>query len=131
VLGEQGTLFDHFGSGSLVDALRTPRRTGGAHNGAAVLHSAVPLHSLGAPAVAAGDWTAAVDQMVDAVVTRLARDELAAVLAELADGTAPSTIARKVGVGYATVARIAETTKRLQPAVDGKISGEPANWSRL
>jgi hypothetical protein len=33
------------------------------------------------------------------------------VLAELADGTAPSTVARKVGVGYATVARIAEKTK--------------------
>jgi hypothetical protein len=39
-----------------------------------------------------------------------ARDKLAAVLAGLADGTARSTIARKVGVGYATVARIAETT---------------------
>jgi hypothetical protein len=36
---------------------------------------------------------------------------VAAVLAELADGTAPSTVARKVGVGYATVARIAENTK--------------------
>jgi hypothetical protein len=46
-------------------------------------------------------------------VTRLRRDELTALLAELADGTAPSTIARKVGLGYATVARIAETTKRL------------------
>jgi hypothetical protein len=42
-----------------------------------------------------------------------------AVLAELDDGTAPSTIARKVGVGYATVARIAETTKRLQRAGSG------------
>jgi hypothetical protein len=39
---------------------------------------------------------------------------VAAVLAELAGGTAPSTIARKVGVGYATVPRIAETTKRLE-----------------
>jgi hypothetical protein len=35
-----------------------------------------------------------------------------AVLAELADGTAQSTTARKLRVGYATVARIAETTKR-------------------
>ena len=35
-------------------------------------------------------------------------------LAEPAAGTAPSTIARKVGVGYAPVARIAEATKRLQ-----------------
>ena len=39
----------------------------------------------------------------------------AAMLAEQADGTAPGTIARKIGVGYATLARIAETTKRLQP----------------
>jgi hypothetical protein len=36
------------------------------------------------------------------------------VLAALADGTAPSTVARKLHVRYATVARIAETTKRLQ-----------------
>ena len=34
--------------------------------------------------------------------------------ARLADGTVLSTIARKVGVGSATVARIAETTKRFQ-----------------
>jgi hypothetical protein len=33
------------------------------------------------------------------------------VLAELAEGTPRSTVARKVGVGYATVAPIAETTK--------------------
>ena len=42
-----------------------------------------------------------------------------AVLAELDEGRAPNTIARKVGVGYKTVARIAETTKRLQPAGTG------------
>jgi hypothetical protein len=41
------------------------------------------------------------------------------VLAELEAGTAPSTIARGLGVGYATVARIAETTKRLQRAGTG------------
>jgi hypothetical protein len=41
------------------------------------------------------------------------------VLAGLPEGTALSTIVRKVGVGYATVARIAETTKRLQPAGTG------------
>jgi hypothetical protein len=52
-------------------------------------------------------------------VTRITRDKLAAALAGLADGTAPSSIARKVGVGYATVARIAETTKRLQPTGTG------------
>jgi hypothetical protein len=33
----------------------------------------------------------------------------------LADGTAPSTIARKVGVGYKTLARIAEN-KKVSPA---------------
>jgi DNA invertase Pin-like site-specific DNA recombinase len=41
-------------------------------------------------------------------VTRIERDKLAQVLAELADGTAPSTIARTLGVGYTTVARILE-----------------------
>ena len=54
--------------------------------------------------------------MIGAGATRLERDKLAAVLAGLDCGTAPSTIAHKVGVGYATVARIAETTKRLQRA---------------
>jgi hypothetical protein len=86
---------------------------------AAVAHNGVPLHSLGAPADAPDDWTAATDQLIGAGVTRLGRDKLTAVLAALADGTAPSTIARKVGVGYATVARIAETTKRLQRAGTG------------
>jgi hypothetical protein len=33
------------------------------------------------------------------------------VLAELADGTAPFTVPREVGVGYATVTRIAEVTR--------------------
>jgi hypothetical protein len=46
------------------------------------------------------------------VHTRIERDRVAAVLAELAGGTAPSTVARRVGGGYATVARIAERTKR-------------------
>jgi hypothetical protein len=41
-------------------------------------------------------------------VTRIERDKLARVLAELADGTAPSTAARQLGVDYQTVARIAE-----------------------
>jgi hypothetical protein len=67
------------------------------------------LHALDAPVV---DWTVVANELIGTGVTRLGRDKLAAVLAELADGTAPSTVARKVGVGYATVARIAETTKR-------------------
>jgi hypothetical protein len=58
------------------------------------------------------DWTTAADELIGAGVTRIERDKVAAVLAELADGTAPSRIARKLRVGYATVARIAETTKR-------------------
>ena len=52
-------------------------------------------------------------------VTRLERDKLGLVLAGLADGTAPSTIVRKVGVGYATVARIADGTTRLRLPATG------------
>ncbi|HME48860.1 hypothetical protein [Mycobacterium sp.] len=51
-------------------------------------------------------------------MTRIERYKLATVLAELADRTAPSTVARRVGVGCATVARIAETTKR--PPLSGQ-----------
>ena len=58
------------------------------------------------------DWTAAADELIGAGVTRIERDKLATVLAALADGTAPSTVARKVGLGYATVARIAENVTR-------------------
>jgi Protein of unknown function (DUF2637) len=97
----------------------TPRRTDAAHNGTAVLHNGVPLHSLGAPPDAPDDWTAAADQMIGAGLTRIELDKLVTVLAALDEGTAPSTIARKVGVGYATAARIADTTKRLQPAGTG------------
>jgi hypothetical protein len=64
---------------------------------------------MGAASVdAPADWTAAADELIGAGVTRIERDKVAAVLAELAGGTAPSTVARKVGVGYRTVARIAE-----------------------
>jgi hypothetical protein len=73
------------------------------------VHNGVPLHDFGAPVP---DWTAAADELIGAGVTRIDRDRAATVLAELAAGTAPSTVARKHGVGYATVARIAETTKR-------------------
>jgi uncharacterized protein DUF2637 len=88
----------------------TPRRADGAHNGASV-HDGVPLHDLGAP-VHPSDWTAAADELIGAGVTRIDRDKAATVLAELAGGTAPSTVARKHGVGYTTVTRIAETTKQ-------------------
>jgi hypothetical protein len=57
-------------------------------------------------------------RLVSAGVTRIERTKVATVLAELADGTAPSTVARRVGVGYATVARIAERTKT--PPLNGQ-----------
>lgn len=87
----------------------TPRRTAGAHNGATVQRNGALLHALDAPVGALDDWTARADELIGAGVTRVRRDKVATVLAELAGGTAPSTVARKHGVGYATVARIAET----------------------
>jgi len=80
-------------------------------NGAVVEHNGAPLHHLPGP-IAPRDWTAAADKLIVDGVTRIERGKVASVLAELADGTAPSTIARRVGVGYATVTRIAETTKQ-------------------
>lgn len=74
-----------------------------AHDGAVALRNGV----VNAPVDAPNDWTAQADELISAGVTRVDRDKVAAVLAELAVGTAPSTVARKVGVGYATVARIA------------------------
>jgi hypothetical protein len=92
-----------------ISSLRASARlTYSIHHGAAVLRTSALLHALDAPVA---DWSAAADELIGAGVTRIARDRVAAVLAELADGTAPSTVARKVGVGYSTVARIAETTK--------------------
>ena len=84
---------------SQTDVLETPWRTGGGHNGASVRTGAL-LHALDAPVA---DWTVVADELIGTGVTRLGRDKVAAVLAELADGTAPSTVARRVGVGYATV----------------------------
>jgi hypothetical protein len=81
-------------------------------NGAPTLHNDVQLHQLDAPGVQPDDWGAAADELISSGVTRIERDKAATVLAELAAGTAPSTVARKHRVGYATVARIAETTKR-------------------
>jgi Protein of unknown function (DUF2637) len=87
-----------------------PPRAGHAHNGASA-DNGVPLHDLDA-LVHPPDWTAAADELIGAGVTRIHRDKAATVLAELAHGTAPSTVARKHGVGYTTVTRIAETTKQ-------------------
>jgi hypothetical protein len=108
---------------SQTDVLDTPWRTGGGHNGASVRNGAL-LHELDAPVA---DWTAAAEELLAAGLTRTARTKVAAVFADLAGGTAPSTVARKVGVGYATVARIAETAKRLQRASTGA-DPEPGSY---
>jgi len=65
------------------------------------------------------DWTTQADELIGAGVTRIDRDKVAAVLVELAGGTAPSTVARKHGVGYATVARIADHRGVQQTDVKG------------
>ncbi|AOZ64419.1 LamD-like protein [Mycobacterium phage Marcoliusprime] len=50
----------------------------------------------------------AAERLLDAGVTRIDRVKVAQVLAEHAEGTAPSMIARKLSVGYSTVVRILE-----------------------
>jgi hypothetical protein len=80
----------------------------GLRNGAPLQHNGVQLHRLDAPVESSDDWGAQADELIGAGVTRIDRDKVAAVLAALAGGTAPSTVARNVGVGYATVARIAD-----------------------
>lgn len=50
----------------------------------------------------------AAERIVAQGVVRIDRAKVAAILAEHADGTAPSMIARKVQVGYSTVSRILE-----------------------
>lgn len=51
-------------------------------------------------------WAEEAEALIAAGATRLDRDRLAVVLAELAEGSSPNAIARKIGVGYNTVARI-------------------------
>lgn len=86
----------------------------------ASVRNGVHLHQLDAPVAdfpisnrevptSLNDWTVQADELIGAGVTRLDRDRVAAVLAELEKGTAPSTIARRHGVGYSTVTRIAAT----------------------
>lgn len=62
------------------------------------------------PAIALDDrWAAhlsTAERIVTDGVTRIDRVKVAQVLAEHHDGTAPATIARKLGVGYSTVVRI-------------------------
>jgi hypothetical protein len=102
------------------------------HNGAPVferspkhpantLHNGANLHQIDAQVEplrsfkdlsSSPDWLAEADDLISNGVTKIHRDKAALVLAELAGGTAPSTVARKPGVGYATVSRIAETTRQ-------------------
>jgi hypothetical protein len=63
------------------------------------------------------DWTGAADELTGAGVTRLGRDKLALVLAGLADR--PRARCAQSVLGYATVARIAEATNRLELAATG------------
>jgi hypothetical protein len=65
------------------------------------------MHQLATPVEQPDDWDAQADALIGAGVTRIGREKVAAVLAELAGGAARSTVARKVGVGYTTVTRLA------------------------
>lgn len=53
-----------------------------------------------------GGWDARAEELIAAGVTRADPAKVAVMLAELAGGSSPNAIARKVGVGYNTVARI-------------------------
>jgi hypothetical protein len=64
------------------------------------------LHPLDAPVCVDGAHHATAHDLIGAGVTRLERDKVAA--AELYAGTAPSTVARRLSVGYQTVSRIAD-----------------------
>ena len=67
------------------------------------------MHALVAPVCVDGAHHVKADELIGAGVTRLDRDKVAAVLAELDAGTAPSTVARRLSVGYQTVSRISES----------------------
>ena len=67
-----------------------------------------PKRADDAPACVDGAHHATADELIAAGATRLERDKVADVLAELESGTAPSTVARRLSVGYQTVARISD-----------------------
>jgi hypothetical protein len=92
---------------ALLALTGAPKRTA-AHDNAPVTQNGAHLHALDAPVCDGGHLTAA-DALIGAGVTRIDREKVAQVLAELADGTAPSTVARRLGVGYQTVSRISES----------------------
>ncbi|ASR85964.1 hypothetical protein SEA_PEANAM_82 [Mycobacterium phage Peanam] len=68
----------------------------------------------------------AAEAIVGAGVTRIDRVKVAEVLAAHSDGTAPSMIARKLGVGYSTVVRILDhhTAQDAQPAEGEVVDAE-------
>ncbi|AJD82304.1 hypothetical protein PBI_KESHU_84 [Mycobacterium phage Keshu] len=71
-----------------------------------------------------GVHAVAAERIVSEGVTRIDRGKVAEVLAEHAEGTAPSMIARKLGVGYSTVVRILEHhTAQEQPAIEAQAVG--------
>ncbi|AIT13444.1 hypothetical protein SEA_ZENTIME222_31 [Mycobacterium phage ZenTime222] len=84
---------------------------------AAPAAAATPADHVDSSAPAADSWHhSAADELIGAGVTRVDRDKLAAVLRGLADGIAPSTIARRVGVRYQTVQRVAAIAGRADAA---------------
>jgi hypothetical protein len=50
--------------------------------------------------------------MIAAGVTRIEPDKMTEILTEAAAGTAPSTIARQLNVGYSTVGRILDEARQ-------------------
>ncbi|AFN37771.1 hypothetical protein FGG44_gp83 [Mycobacterium phage MacnCheese] len=65
-----------------------------------------------------GVHAVAAERIVSEGVTRIDRGKVAEVLAEHAQGTAPSMIARKLGVGYSTVVRILEHGTQAPAAIE-------------
>ena len=65
----------------------------GLQSGARVARNGALWHSLDAQGCADGERLAAADEIIGAGVTRIERDKVAAVIAELRAGTAPSTCA--------------------------------------
>lgn len=108
---------------ALLALTGAPKR-GAVHDDAPPVRNGALLHHLDAPVSVDGAHHATADDLIGAGVTRIERDKVAAVLAELADGTAPSTVARRLSVGYQTVARIAEaalaTTKSGAPVTSDR-----------
>lgn len=95
-------------------AEQTPHRQAHTTPNSAPLHVSVHTIAQAGAQVTALDaqvphqYIDAAETMLDEGVTRIDRVKVAQVLHEQAEGTAPSMIARKLGVGYSTVVRILE-----------------------